>query len=179
MDLTVAPLSSYPEAVPAVAGWHFSEWGHTAPGSSLDDWAAGMARQADAAEPPGTLIAVADRTPVGVVCLVAQDMAGYGPAEGLTPWLKGLYVAPSARRQGVGGLLVRRCEAWAASLGHSALYLYTERDSGAQALYERLSWRAIHAGSYDSIAVTIMQASLEPPSQAAASGGDEGASGRW
>src|SRR5215469_2569455 len=104
-----------------------------------------MARQADAAEPPGTLIAVAGQTPVGVVCLVEQDMAGYGPAAGLTPWLKGLYVAPSARRQGVGGVLVRRCEAWAASLGHQALYLYTERDSGAQALYESLGWRAIHA----------------------------------
>lgn len=154
------PLSNYPEAVATVAEWHFREWGHTVPGSSLEEWAAAMARQANATQPPGTLVAVAGRTPLGVVCLVEQDMAGYVPATGLTPWLKGLYVAPSARRHGVGGTLVRRCEAWAASLGHKVLYLYTERDSGAQGLYERLRWHAIHAGHYDGVAVTIMHTSL-------------------
>jgi len=92
--------------------------------------------------------------------LVPQDMPGYGPAAGLTPWIKGLYVIPSARRKGVGGLLVRRSEAWAASLGHEAVYLYTERGSAAQALYERLGWRAIDAARYDGIAVTVMRASL-------------------
>jgi hypothetical protein len=50
----------------------------------------------------------------------------------------------------------------AASLGYGALYLYTERGSGAQALYERLGWRIIHAGRFDGIAVTVMRASLRP-----------------
>ena len=67
---------------------------------------------------------------------------------------------PPARRRGVGGILVRRCEAWAAALGHKDLHLYTERDSGAQALYERLGWRATLAGHYHGMAVTVMQASL-------------------
>lgn len=138
MDVAVEPLSNYPEAVPTVAEWHFREWGHTDPGGPLEAWTAGMAQQADAIEPPGTLIAVVDGAPVGVVCLVEKDMPGCRPAAGLTAWLKGLYVTPSARRQGVGATLVRRCEAWAASLGHKALYLYSERGSGAQALYERL-----------------------------------------
>jgi GNAT superfamily N-acetyltransferase len=160
MRLTVEPLSNYPEAVPTVAEWHFGEWGHTDPGGSIETWAAGLARQAGAEKVPGTLLALRGRTPVGVVCLVEQDMAGYEPAMGLSPWLKGLYVIPVARRQGVGGILVRRCEAWAASLGHRALYLYTERDSGAQALYERLNWRVIRTGRYDDIAVTLMRASL-------------------
>ena len=166
------PLSSYPEAVPVVAEWHFREWGHTDPGGSLEAWTAGMARQAGADEVPGTLIAVAGRTPVGVVCLVGQDMAGYEPAAGLTPWLKGLYVIPSARRQGIGAILVRRCEALAASLGHEVLFLYTERGSGAQALYERLRWRAIHAGRYDGIDVTVMQATLAPVAKAVVYGQD-------
>ena len=158
MDVVVEPLSSYPEAVPTVAEWHFSEWGHTDPGGSLEVWTAGLARQADADQVPGTLIAVADGAPVAAVCLVAQDMPGYGPVAGLTPWIKGLYVVPAARRRGIGGLLVRRCEAWAASLGHQSLYLYTERSSGAQALYERLGWQEIHADRYDGIAVTVMRA---------------------
>jgi GNAT superfamily N-acetyltransferase len=160
VDVVVEPLSNYPKAVPTVAEWHFREWGHTDPGGSLEAWTAGLARQAGADRIPGTLIALAGRTPAAVVCLVAQDMPGYEPTVGLTPWIKGLYVIPSARRQGIGGLLVRRCEAWAASLGHGALYLYTERGSGAQALYERLGWRALHAGRYDGIAVTVMRASL-------------------
>jgi GNAT superfamily N-acetyltransferase len=111
MDVVVEPLSNHQQAVPVVAGWHLREWGHTDPGGSLEGWTAGMARQARADRIPGTLIALADRTPVAVVCLVEQDMPGYGPAAGLTPWIKGLYVIPSARRQGVGGLLVRQCQA--------------------------------------------------------------------
>lgn len=116
MDVAVEPLSNYPEAVPTVAEWHFREWGHTDPGGPLEAWTAGMAQQADAIEPPGTLIAVVDGAPVGVVCLVEKDMPGCRPAAGLTAWLKGLYVTPSARRQGVGATLVRRCEAWALPL---------------------------------------------------------------
>ena len=172
MDITVEPLSNHPWAVPMAAEWHFREWGHTDPGSSLAAWTAGMARQAGADGVPGTLIGLADRVPVGVVCLVEQDMAGYEAAAGLSPWVKGLYVIPSARRQGVGGILVRRCEAWAASLGHRDLYLYTERGSGAQALYERLGWRAIDVGRYDGLAVTVMRASLAPAPEVLAHGRD-------
>ncbi|HEV2376418.1 MAG TPA: GNAT family N-acetyltransferase [Streptosporangiaceae bacterium] len=163
MDVVVEPLSDHPDAVPTVAEWHFTEWGHTDPGGSLETWTAGMARQASADQVPGTLVALRERTPVAVVCLVAQDMPGYWPAMGLTPWVKGLYVVPSARRQGVGGLLMRRCEAWAASLGHTFLHLYTERDSPAQALYESLGWQTMHTGRYDGIAVTVMRASLPVP----------------
>jgi GNAT superfamily N-acetyltransferase len=172
MAVVVEALSNYPGAVATVAEWHFREWGHTDPGGSLEEWTAGLARQAGANEVPGTLIALADGVPVAVVCLVAQDMPGYRPAAGLTPWIKGLYVVPSARRQGVGSLLVRRCEAWAAFLGHQALYLYTECGSGAQALYERLSWRAIHAGRYDGIAVTVMRASSRPVPETLVDGQD-------
>jgi hypothetical protein len=40
-----------------------------------------------------------------------------------------------------------------ASLGHDALYLYTERLSAAQALYERLGWQTISTGHYEDIFV--------------------------
>jgi GNAT superfamily N-acetyltransferase len=161
MDVVVEPLSDHRELIPVTAEWHFREWGHTDPGGSLEAWTAGMARQASADQIPGTLVALVGGSPAGVVCLVAQDMPGYGPAAGLGPWIKGLYVAPSERRRGVGGVLVRRCEAWAASLGHHVLYLYTERRSGAQSLYERLGWQAIDAGYYDGIDVTVMRTFLQ------------------
>jgi GNAT superfamily N-acetyltransferase len=160
MDVIVEPLGNHPELIPVAAEWHFREWGHTDPGGSLEAWTAGMARQAGADAIPGTLIALADGTPAGVVCLVARDMPGYEPAAALTPWIKGLYVVPSQRRRGIGGILVRRCEAWAASLGHQVLYLYTERDSGAQALYKRLGWQTIDTGYYDGIDVTVMRSHM-------------------
>ena len=163
MDVVVEPLSHHPDAVPLAAGWHFKEWGDTDPGGSLEAWTAGLAAQAGADHIPGTLLALVDGSPAGVVCLVGRDMPGFGPAAGLTPWIKGLYVIPQARRRGVGGLLVRRCESWAASLGHRALYLYTERGSEAQALYERHGWQTIHVGHYEGTDVTVMRTLLRPP----------------
>jgi GNAT superfamily N-acetyltransferase len=160
MDVVVAPLSNYPKLVPVAAEWHFTEWGHTDPGGSLETWTAGLARQAAADQIPGTLIALSGGVPAGVVCLVAQDMPGYEPAAGLSPWIKGLYVVPSLRRRGVGAALVRRSEEWAASLDHQALYLYTERGSGAQALYEQLGWQVIGFGHYEGIDVTVMRTLL-------------------
>jgi GNAT superfamily N-acetyltransferase len=162
VDITIEALSRHRELVPIVAQWHFGEWGHTDPGGSAADWAAGLARQAGADQVPGTLIALSGGRPVGVVCLVAQDMPGFGRAAGLTPWIKGLYVPEPARRQGVGALLTRRCEAWAGALGHADLYLYTERGSAAQALYAGLGWQVIDVGRYDGIAVTIMRTAIKP-----------------
>ena len=162
MGVVIEPLSHHPDAVPLAAEWHFREWGHTDPGGSLAAWTAGLAGQAGADRIPGTLIALMDGSPAGVVCLVERDMQGFAPAAGLTPWIRGLYVIPHARRRGVGGLLVRRCESWAASLGHQALYLYTERGSGAQALYERHAWQTIHVGRYEGIDVTVMRTVLRP-----------------
>jgi len=160
MEIVIEALSRHPELVPVAAQWHHSEWGHTDPGGSLESWTAGLARQAGADQIPGTLLALADGVPAGVACLVAQDMPGYEPAAGLTPWLKGLYVAPAARRQGHGERLVRRIEAWAAALGHESLYLYTERGSAAQSLYQRLGWQSIDAARYDGIDATVMRTGL-------------------
>jgi GNAT superfamily N-acetyltransferase len=160
VDVVIEPLSHYPELVPVAAEWHFRQWGHTDPGGSLEAWTAALARQAAADQIPGTLIALSGGTPAGVVCLVDRDMPGYEPAAGLSPWVKGLYVAPSMRRRGIGAALVRRCEVWAASLGYPALHLYTERDSGAQALYEQLDWQVIGYGHYDGVGVTVMRTFL-------------------
>jgi GNAT superfamily N-acetyltransferase len=160
MDVVIEPLGRHPELIQVAAEWHWREWGHTDPGGSLESWTTALGGQADAVEIPGTLIALADGSPVGVVCLVAEDMPGYAPAAGLAPWVKGLYVIPGARGRGHGERLTRRCEAWAATLGHDALYLYSERGSTAEALYERLGWQTINTGRHEDIDVTVMRTSL-------------------
>jgi GNAT superfamily N-acetyltransferase len=161
VDAAVSALSDYPEFVPVVARWHWQEWGHTDPGGTLAAWTAGLARQAGADRIPGTLVAVAERAPVGAVCLVEGDMPGHEAVAGLSPWIKGLYVDQPARHQGYGALLMSRCETWAAALGHEVLYLYTERGSGAEQLYKRLGWQIIRHDQYDGIAVSVMRKHLD------------------
>jgi GNAT superfamily N-acetyltransferase len=117
----VRALSDYPEFVPVVARWHWEEWGHTDPGGSPETWIAGLARQADADQIPGTLVAVADGVPVGAVYLVEHDMPGVVAVGSLSPRAKGMYVDQAARRRGYGTLLMSRCQAWAGDLGHRAL----------------------------------------------------------
>jgi GNAT superfamily N-acetyltransferase len=160
MDAVVTALSDYPEFVPVVARWHWDEWGRDDPEGTLASWAAGLALQADADQIPGTLVAVAGGAPVGAVCLVETDMPGYEPVAALSPWIKGLYVEQQARRRGCAGLLMSRCESWAAALGHQVLYLYTERGSGAEQLYLRLGWQVFRHDQYDGMAVSVMRKSL-------------------
>jgi hypothetical protein len=64
VDITIEALSRHRELVPVVAQWHFDEWGHTDPGGSAAGWAAGLARQADADQVPGTLIALSGGRPL-------------------------------------------------------------------------------------------------------------------
>jgi GNAT superfamily N-acetyltransferase len=160
MDALVTALSDYPEFVPVVAGWHWQEWGHTDPGGTVSAWTAALARQAGADQMPGTLVAVEAGTPVGAVCLVETDMPGHAPVAELSPWIKGLYVDPPARRRGYGTLLMSRCEDWAAALGHGVLHLYTERNSAAERLYTRIGWQVLRHDHYDGLAASVMRKSL-------------------
>lgn len=165
MDAVVSALSDYPEFVSVVARWHWQEWGQTDSGGSLAAWTAGLARQADADQIPGTLVAVVGAAPVGAVCLVEGDMPGHDAVAGLSPWVKGLYVDQPARRHGYGALLMSRCERWAAALGREVLYLYTERGSGAEHLYQRLGWQTMRQDRYDGMAVSIMRKHLDRADQ--------------
>ena len=89
-----------------------------------------------------------------------SDMPVHEAVAGLSPWIKGLYVDQPARSQGNATLLMSRCETWAAALGRDALYLYTERGSGAEQLYKRLGWQILRDDHYDCIAVSVMRKHL-------------------
>lgn len=55
--------------------------------------------------------------------------------------LNDLYVVPSARRRGVGALLLRRAAAFAAEAGAAYLTLETAKDNPAQRLYAAEGWK--------------------------------------
>jgi ribosomal protein S18 acetylase RimI-like enzyme len=58
----------------------------------------------------------------------------------------GMWVAPEARRQGIGRALLDAAESWGRSQGSTAEYLsVTERNSAAQHLYRRAGYIATGA----------------------------------
>ncbi len=157
----VTALSDYPEFIPVVARWHWEEWGHTDPRGSLTAWTAGLARQAsaDRYRAPWSLSKLARRSARSAwsrwICLDTSRPRGYRRGSAACT------SEESARRRGYGALLMSRCETWAGALGHGNLYLYTERDSGAE--------QPLHAGPdgsysgttiYDGIEVSVMRKSL-------------------
>jgi N-acetylglutamate synthase-like GNAT family acetyltransferase len=72
----------------------------------------------------------------------------------LTPWLAGLYVSASRRRQGIGAALVSAIEKEAHGLGVERLYLYTPKSA---AFYSRLGWQIKERTEYHGYPVTLMQ----------------------
>lgn len=82
--------------------------------------------------PDHVVLALDGEAPVGCGCLKRFDDPATPTAE-----LKRMYVAPEARRRGVGRALVAALEAWARELGYAAVVLETgDRQPEAVRLYE-------------------------------------------
>jgi GNAT superfamily N-acetyltransferase len=155
MSYTIASIADHLDLVPIIARWHWAEWGHLDPEGSLEAWTAGLARRTNRNAVDALYIALADGRPVGSATLAAQDMSTHME---LTPWLSGLYVLPSFRRQGIGRALAAHVAQQAADLGIPALYLYT---GGSEGFYRRLGWEPISIEPYAGAMVTIMRLLLE------------------
>lgn len=84
-----------------------------------------------------SLVARLAGTLAGSILLVRHELDA---RHDLSPWLAGLVVAPDARRQGVGTVLVRALEDHARLCGVERLYLYTWE---ARRFYALLGWRAV------------------------------------
>jgi len=97
-------------------------------------------RLLDPAEPMHGALAVLDDTPVGLVhhilhrtCWAVQEDC----------YLQDLFVAPTARGQGLGRKLIEHVYAAAAATGCARVYWLThETNSTAMALYDRISERS-------------------------------------
>jgi GNAT superfamily N-acetyltransferase len=91
----------------------------------------------------GARFLVAERAGRPVGCVAVQAL---GSATGE---VKRMYVAPHARRRGIGRVLLSAAEELAASLGYAALRLETgTRQPEAVALYESAGWSRIPPYGY-------------------------------
>jgi predicted N-acetyltransferase YhbS len=153
-DIRIVPLTERPDLVLTVARWGFGEWGHLAPGTTLDDRVARVCASTRTDGPPMIVVALdEDGAPIGTASLIFDDLQG----DPRNPWLASVYVPPAARRAGLGSRLVGAVEALAHQFGYRRLYLFT---ASAPQLYARLGWQALEVRDYRGERVTVMARDL-------------------
>lgn len=149
-NVRIAHLADHPEVLTTLVAWVMATWGELMPDRTAADVEADFARRAVRHTIPSTLLALTDDTVVGMASLVEQDLT---TRPDLTPWMAAVFVAPHARRRGIGAALVRAVVAEAKTLGVPRLYLITPDQ---MAFYDKLGWTAQEVVAYRGELVTIM-----------------------
>jgi GNAT superfamily N-acetyltransferase len=144
-------LANHEELIPQLARLHFAEWSYLRPTETPDERTVRLRNCCGLRAIPTAIVAVSAGQLRGSALLIRHDM---DIRLDLTPWLAGVYVASSERRQGVGSALVQRIESEAALLGVTQLHLYTSR---ASSFYEHLGWQSLEQCTYLGEQVTIMR----------------------
>ncbi len=121
--MEIVPLSQVPAYCPVLARWAFDEWYR---GRSIEYETVLMSYRARAAGEilPGTLVAVEEGLPAGMVTLKRDDLWS---RKDLNPWLSALFVASPFRGRGIGQALVGGVSSRALELGYASLFLFIGR----------------------------------------------------
>jgi len=144
-------IGDCPQCVPTLARWHVMAFAGVLATWTLDEAAFELRGHVARIAVPTTWVAFDDDQLVGSVSLLDSDL----PApDRYAPWLATLFVAPSARRRGIGAALVRRAVAEAHQLGLPVLHLWTPQHAD---FYARLGWQSLGAECYGGIPVTLMR----------------------
>jgi predicted N-acetyltransferase YhbS len=149
--MNIAYLADHKEVIPTLAQWFYQEWAYLHPDRTLEDVHQLLVERANKEKIPVALVAFEGNELLGTVCLKVHDM---DTRLDLTPWLAGLYVATSKRRQGIGAILVSAIEKKAREFGVQTLYLYTPE---SEYFYARLGWDVKERTEYHGCPVSIME----------------------
>jgi predicted N-acetyltransferase YhbS len=128
-------LADRPQHIPTLAAWHFAQWGELNPANDVAARSARFQTHLQKQAIPTTFVACEGDLLLGSASLVVSDL-DIRPE--LTPWLASVFVAPAARNQGIGQLVVQRVMAEARDLGVPQLYLFT---LDRELFYARLGWQ--------------------------------------
>lgn len=150
-DMKIAYLADHRYAIPEMAAWFYREWAYLYPDKTIDDVRRAIEERANRDAIPIALVAFEGTALVGTICLKTHDM---DTRLDLSPWLAGLFVTESRRRQGIGTALVKAIEQKADALGIRKLYLYTP---SAASFYVRMAWQDRETTEYHGAKVTIME----------------------
>ena len=135
--LSIAYLADYPQYLPAVADWVYTEWGHHNPALTVQDFEATFRSHLVRDAIPLTVIALWDDLPAGTASIYVQDMSIHPE---LSPWLAAVYVPVDHREKGIGSKLVGAIENISRSLQISRLYLWTP---DKEHFYSQLNWSVV------------------------------------
>ena len=101
-----------------------------------------------------TLVASAGKELLGSAMLIHYEM---DTRPQYTPWLAGVFVAPTHRQNGVGRALTQHVIREAAVRGFHTLYLFTP---SAEPFFSHLGWSMVERTRYRDADVTIMSHQL-------------------
>ena len=91
--MVIGDLGDHLSWLPALARWHYDQWGPLTGASSFDGYVALLTEAAASRTVPSVLIAMADGELLGSANLVASDLP---PRPELTPWLAQLFVGANS-----------------------------------------------------------------------------------
>ena len=151
MNIDIEYLADHPEFVPQIATWYFHEWGHEELSVTEKDIRERLYTKLNKDRAPIPIIALTGGTLIGTAQLKICEMDIYPDKEF---WLGGVYVHSTARKQGVGKLLVKRIEEIAKQLGIKELFLQTGNLTGG--LYAKLGWMPLGQIEYQGTNVLVM-----------------------
>ena len=157
ISFKVVSLAEHPHHWQTAAEWSYAAWHHEFPSDTVQTY---LDQYALAASEPEELIEVYAATDshdnlLGVATLVDDDELPDAPEPG--PWLAAVFVAPDARKLGVGSALVDRVVNRARDLDHKKLFLYTEH---AQTWYLNKGWVKVGDTVFLGLHHTVMQLEL-------------------
>lgn len=139
------------------AEWSFAAWAHEFPADTIQTYLDQYARvESSSTGMPEVVAAISSADELlGIATLVLDDELPGAIEPG--PWLAAVYVAPHARRIGIGEAITMRVSAQAQMLGFRSLHLYTE---DKRTWYESLGWRYCRSSSINGHSVSVMELML-------------------
>lgn len=155
MSIDLEYLADHSAFIPQIATWYFNEWGHKEPDNSVQRTCERLNVKLNKDQAPIPIVAIKGGKLIGTAQLKICEMDIYPNREF---WLGGVYVDATARKQGVGELLVKRIEEISKQLGVKELFLQTMNLTGG--LYARLGWVPAEQVLYKDIQVLVMHKEL-------------------
>lgn len=149
--MNIEYLADHKDDIPILVRWFYEEWDYFYHDQTLEDIERLIGERTNKNKIPVAMVAYIGKELVGTVCIKENDM---DTRLDLTPWLAGLYVSVSRRKQGIGSKLVLAIEKKAKELGVKKLYLYTPE---SESFYSKLGWHIKEKTKYHGYPVTIMQ----------------------
>jgi predicted N-acetyltransferase YhbS len=151
-NIEIKFLTDCKEHIPTLAKlWYEEISRHWVPDSSIEKAKDRLIAHLNEDKIPMAIVALHDKSPVGMACLRETD----GIQPGITPWLGSLVVNPKFRGQQIGETLIDAVKAKAKLFHHDILYLLAF-DPTIPNWYARLGWQTIGEDSLLGHRVTVM-----------------------